>query len=289
MNISELKNEVSCWLKEYFDNKGTYEKTIYESMAYSVNVGGKRIRPILMLLTYDLYKENYKDIMPIAGALEMIHTYSLIHDDLPCMDNDDLRRGMPTNHIKFGEAMAVLAGDGLLNEAFKILFKESLNGKQEYIESSYLISKASSVEGMIAGQVVDILNEGKKITEEELFFTHRNKTGELIKVAIVAGAILGEASKEDRAVLEEYGEKLGLAFQIKDDVLDVEGDVKKLGKNTLSDEENNKTTFVTLYGIEKCKDMEQELYYKCMELLKSLQKSTKDLEDLTKFLLEREF
>lgn len=289
MDIVKLKDEIDIWLSEYFIGKGTYEKKIYESMAYSVNIGGKRIRPMLMLLTYEIYKENYKEIMPIASALEMIHTYSLIHDDLPCMDNDDLRRGMPTNHIEFGEAIAVLAGDGLLNEAFKILLHSSLTLKKEILEASYVISKASSAEGMIAGQVVDILSEGKNSSEEELIFTHKNKTGELIKAAIISGAILGEAPVEDIKALEKFGEKLGLAFQIKDDILDIEGNIVKLGKNINSDLNNNKVTFITLYGMKKCKEMEKKLTKECLDILKGMDKETSTLEELTKFLLNRDF
>ena len=198
-------------------------------MIYSIKVGGKRVRPILMLLTYAMYKEDYRDILPFAAALEMIHTYSLIHDDLPCMDNDDLRRGKPTNHKIYGEAIAILAGDGLLNEAMIIMLNQCLDGNLNKIKASNLIAKASGAQGMIAGQICDILSEGKAISEEELLYMHRNKTGELIKVAIVCGAILGNANEEDLNNLNEYGDKLGLAFQIKDDILDVIGDVDVLG------------------------------------------------------------
>ena len=171
MNMNNLKEEVNVWLNNYFENKGSYNKIVYDAMKYSVEVGGKRIRPILMLCTYNVYKDNYEDIMPMACAIEMIHTYSLIHDDL--------RRGKPTNHKVFGEAMAILAGDGLLNEAMNIMFNYSLNNDIRALKASKIISEASGVEGMIGGQVVDIISEGKKITIDNLKYMHKNKTGKL--------------------------------------------------------------------------------------------------------------
>lgn len=289
MNMKKLKEEVNVWLNNYFENKGSYNKIVYDSMKYSVQVGGKRIRPILMLCTYSIYKDNYKDIMPMACAIEMIHTYSLIHDDLPAMDNDDLRRGKPTNHKVFGEAMAILAGDGLLNEAMNVMFNYSLNNNINALKASKIISEASGVEGMIGGQVVDIISEGKEISIDNLKYMHKNKTGKLIKSPIIAGAILGEAPKEDIDTLGEFGEKLGLAFQIKDDILDVIGDVKVLGKEVNKDKENNKTTFISEFGLEECKKMCVSLTEECLKLLKQIEGNTKELENITKFLMKREF
>ena len=241
--FSEMKKEVNTFLLNYFENKGSFNKVIYDSASYSLNIGGKRIRPLLMLLTYNMYKENWREILEFSSAIEMIHTYSLIHDDLPCMDNDDLRRGKPTNHKVYGEDIAVLAGDALLNEAMNVMMKFSLNHGREALVASQKIAEAAGAEGMIGGQVVDIINEGKKISEEELRYMHMKKTGALIKVSIVAGAILGNASEEEIELLEKFGENLGLAFQIKDDILDVIGNTEKLGKKVLSDEENDKTNF----------------------------------------------
>ncbi|SQB91502.1 geranylgeranyl pyrophosphate synthase [Clostridium tetanomorphum] len=240
MCIEKIKKEIDDYLYEYLKNKGSYNKKIYEAMAYSINVGGKRIRPILMLLTYEMYDKDYKKILPAACALEMIHTYSLIHDDLPAMDNDDLRRGKPTNHKVFGEALAILAGDALLNEAFNILLKNSLSNGKSWVKAASLIGEASGADGMIGGQVVDILGENKNINIEELYYMHRKKTGELIKVAILSGSVLGEAEEKDLNILQEFGEKLGLAFQIKDDILDVVGNESKLGKTTKKDQYHNK-------------------------------------------------
>lgn len=289
MNIKLLKDAVEQWIGHYFDDKQEIDSRNFEAMIYSIKVGGKRVRPILMLLTYDMYKEDYRDILPFAAALEMIHTYSLIHDDLPCMDNDDLRRGKPTNHKIYGEAIAVLAGDGLLNEAMIIMLDQCLDGSLNKIKASNLIAKASGAQGMIAGQICDILSEGISISEEELLYMHRNKTGQLIKVAILCGAILGNADEADLSNLKEYGDKLGLAFQIKDDILDVIGDVTVLGKNIKSDEFNNKTTFITMYGLEKCKEKCNELTEECFKILKQIKANTKYLEEITEFLLKREY
>ncbi|MFT5872960.1 MAG: geranylgeranyl diphosphate synthase type II [Clostridium sp.] len=289
MNIKSIKDEVEHWINQYFDDKPEIDYRNFEAMIYSIKVGGKRVRPILMLLTYAMYKKDYRDILPFAAALEMIHTYSLIHDDLPSMDNDDLRRGKPTNHKIYGEAIAILAGDGLLNEAMIIMLNQCLDGNLNKIKASTLIAEASGPQGMIAGQICDILSEGITISEEELLYMHRNKTGQLIKVAIVCGAILGNANEADLSDLKEYGDKLGLAFQIKDDILDVIGNVNILGKNVKSDECNNKTTFITMYGLEKCKEKCNELTQECFGILKKLNVNTEYLEEITDFLLKRKY
>jgi geranylgeranyl diphosphate synthase type II len=287
--MDKMKDEVNLWIKKYFFDKGTYNKSIYEAMMYSINVGGKRIRPILFLLSYKLFNKEFENAMPLACALEMIHTYSLIHDDLPCMDNDDLRRGEPTCHKKFNEATAVLAGDGLLNEAMIIMFNQCLDGNVNTIKACKLIAESSGVEGMIGGQVVDMESEGKKIDENTLNYMHQNKTGALIKASILGGAILAEAEPDKIGILEKYSEKLGLAFQIKDDILDVIGDANILGKSVNSDAENNKTNFVTMYGLDECKNKCDNLTNECIELLKSLKMDTEKLEELTIFLLERNY
>lgn len=288
MKFNEIKNEINDFLLNYFSNKGTYNKVIYDSASYSLNIGGKRIRPILMLLTYNMYKENWKEILEFSSAIEMIHTYSLIHDDLPCMDNDDLRRGKPTNHKVYGENIAVLAGDTLLNEAMNIMMKFALNNGKNSLIAAEKIANAAGPEGMIGGQVVDIINEGKKISEDELKYMHMKKTGALIKVSIVAGALLGEAPEEDIRLLEKFGENLGLAFQIKDDILDVIGNTEKLGKNVLSDEENNKANFITMHGLEYCIKECERLTKESIDILDSLSVNTEALKILTKELLDRE-
>ncbi|APR02101.1 polyprenyl synthetase family protein [Clostridium botulinum] len=287
--IKKMGEEIELWLKEYLDNKGNYDKKIYEAMAYSLEAGGKRIRPVLFLNTYSLYKEDYKKAMPIAAAIEMIHTYSLIHDDLPAMDNDDLRRGKPTNHKIFGEAIAILAGDALLNEAMNIMFEYSLKNGEKALKACYTIAKAAGVDGMIGGQVVDILSEDKSISLDELHYMHKKKTGALIKASILAGAILGSATYTDIELLGEYGDNLGLAFQIKDDILDVEGDTTTLGKKTKSDEDNHKTTFVKVYSIDKCNELCTEMTNKCFDILNKIKKNTDKLKEITMFLLNRNY
>ena len=289
MSIKYFKEEIERYLNSYFENKGSYNKIIYEASSYSLNVGGKRIRPIFSLLTYSLYKEDYKEIIEMAAAIEMIHTYSLIHDDLPAMDNDDLRRGKPTNHKVFGEAMAILAGDALLNEAMIILMNFSLRKGQDALKASKIIAEAAGAEGMIGGQVVDIISENKdNVSEEELKYMHAKKTGALIKASIISGAIAAGADEDDINKLSIYGDKIGLAFQIKDDILDVVGSVEKLGKNVHMDENCNKNNFITMYGLKSCENMCKTLTEECIDILNSIDKDTTVLKELTLKLLNRE-
>ena len=288
MEINNLRQDINDYLENYFKGKGNYNKIIYESSSYSLNIGGKRIRPILLALSYYIYKEDYKKVMPMAAAIEMIHTYSLIHDDLPCMDNDDLRRGKPTNHVKFQENIAVLAGDALLNEAMIIMMDYALKNKENSLRAAYEIAVAAGAEGMIGGQVVDVISEGKVISKDELQYMHAKKTGALIKSSIVAGAILADAPECDLNDLEEYGEKLGLVFQIKDDILDVVGNVEILGKNTHADEDHNKTNFISVFGLEKCNELCYTLSEECIDILRNLTVNADCLIALTDTLLNRE-
>lgn len=287
MNLQNLKEKVDKALNDYFHQKGEFNKLIYEAMAYSVNVGGKRIRPMLNLLTYSIYKENIDETLDMAMAIEMIHSYSLIHDDLPAMDNDDLRRGMPTNHIKFGEAIAILAGDALLNEAMTLIMNYSLKHGEKAIKAGKVISDAAGANGMIGGQIVDIISEGKKINLETLNYMHSRKTGALIKASILSGAIMGDASDTDMKILDSYGEKLGLAFQIKDDILDVTESTEVLGKPAKSDEENMKSNYVSIYGIDKCEELCNELTTDCIGLLDRIDGNVESLKMLTSMLLIR--
>ena len=287
--IDVIRVEINEWLGSYFSNKGTYEKKIFEAMSYSLNASGKRIRPLLFLLGYNMFSSDYRNAIPIAGAIEMIHTYSLIHDDLPAMDNDDLRRGKPTNHKVFGEAIAILAGDGLLNEAMNIMFRFCCeNNTQRNLNACRVVSESAGVAGMIGGQVIDMLSENSRIPLEQLYTMHKKKTGAIIKASILSGAMIGGAGAVELELLAEYGEKLGLAFQVKDDILDVTGDTEVLGKMAKSDIENNKTTFVTEYGLEKCIGLCSKLTEECMENLKKINKDTSYLEELTMYLLDRD-
>lgn len=287
MRIKQLKELVDNYLSNYFKDKGSYNSLIYDAASYSLNVGGKRIRPILFMLVYFMYKGEDKEIIDMAAAIEMIHTYSLIHDDLPCMDNDDLRRGKPTNHKVYGENIAVLAGDALLNEAMILLMDFSIKYGRDALVAAREIAYAAGADGMIGGQVVDIINEGKRISKDELNYMHLKKTGELIRSSIVAGAILAEADKSEIDLLNKFGMNLGLAFQIKDDILDVIGDVEKLGKNTLADV--NKSNFITMYGLEECKVMCEDLTAECITILDKISVNTDILKELTIELLKRDF
>lgn len=239
--------------------------TIYDSMKYSLSAGGKRIRPVLLLAACDFCGGNIEEALPYACAIEYIHTYSLIHDDLPCMDDDDLRRGRPTNHKVYGDAMATLAGDGLLSTAFEAMNRDMLlyfddpDALKRRIRASYEISKGAGCRGMLAGQVADIEAEDKTCSKEMLDYIHITKTAALIVAAVRAGAQLGKADAEMLANLTTFAENLGLAFQICDDILDVEGSEEEMGKKTGMDIANKKATYPALYGLEESKKRLNEL------------------------------
>ena len=245
-------DSVNRALKEYLAPK--YPEIIYEAMGYSVFAGGKRLRPLLMLSSCEAEGGNEADVMPFACALEMIHTYSLIHDDLPEMDNDDFRRGKPTCHKQFDQGIAVLAGDGLLTYAFEIMLKKACESfEKKYVRAAEITAKFSGSCGMLVGQVVDVVSEGKKIDDTTLDFIHKNKTGGLIKTALMNGAVIAGADDDTINKYELMGDRLGLAFQIMDDILDVTSSDEVLGKPVFSDEKNEKVTYVTMYGIEKAR------------------------------------
>ncbi len=239
-------------LKEYL--KPRYPEIIFEAMGYSVFAGGKRLRPVLMLAACEAEGGSESDVMPYACALEMIHTYSLIHDDLPEMDNDDFRRGMPTCHKRFDQGVAVLAGDGLLTYAFEVMLKKACESfDKKYISAAEITARLAGSCGMLVGQVVDVTSEGKKIDSATLDYIHKNKTGGLIKIALMNGAILAGAEEAKVQKYEVMGDKLGLAFQIMDDILDVTSSEEVLGKPVFSDEKNEKVTYVSMYGLDKAK------------------------------------
>ena len=291
MKFNEMKKEINEFLVAYFSNKGTYNKVIYDSASYSLNIGGKRIRPILMLLTYSMYKDNWRDILEFSSAIEMIHTYSLIHDDLPCMDNDDLRRGKKTNHIVYGEDMAILAGDALLNYAFEVMLSNSIDKENpnKYLKAINEIAKTSGIYGMIGGQVVDIQSENKQISKEMLDYIHNNKTAAIIIGCMRAGAIIGDATQEQLEKITKYAKNIGLSFQIVDDILDIVGDESKLGKKVGSDIENHKSTYPSLIGLDESKNIAYELIQEAKESINSINKETKFLSDLADYIIDREY
>ncbi len=263
--MNNIVNEINQRLKTILND---YPKSkVKEAMLYSLQAGGKRIRPFIVLQVIRAYSQNYHDYMDIACALEMIHTYSLIHDDLPGMDNDDLRRGKPTCHKQFGEATAILAGDGLLNEAVNVIIKTSLASDLKIALISCLY-QASGISGMIYGQELDIENENKKLSIDKLNTIHHYKTGKLLSCAFQLGGLI--ANPQDVKVLKEIGYKVGLAFQIQDDILDVISDSKTLGKPVGSDASNHKETYTTLIGVEASQKEVDKLFKEAIELVYSL-------------------
>lgn len=259
--ILEVNKRLNSILNNYPDS------TVKEAMLYSLNAGGKRIRPVMMLQVIRSYQQDYHPYLDIACALEMIHTYSLIHDDLPGMDNDDLRRGRPTCHRQYDEATAILAGDGLLNEAVNIIIQAQLEDRLT-IDLISCLYRSSGIEGMIYGQELDIQNENCPIDAKTLQKIHKYKTGKLLACALMMGAMI--AHRDDVKTWEEIGYKIGLAFQIQDDILDVTGTTEQLGKPAGSDESNHKTTYVHLLGIEKSQQLADQLFNEAIELLYSL-------------------
>ena len=258
MNFKEEQKEkvekIEAILREYLPEANGYQSVIMEAMEYSLMAGGKRLRPMLMMETYRLFGGETEVIYPFMAAMEMIHTYSLVHDDLPAMDNDEYRRGRKTTHIVYGEDMGILAGDALLNYAFETACKAFEQFPEESLrigQALRVLARKAGIYGMIGGQVVDVKESGHQIDEEVLDFIFRLKTGALIESAMMIGAILAGASKEDVKSMQKVAGKIGMAFQIQDDILDVIGDSRELGKATGSDAQNHKQTYVTLHGLEE--------------------------------------
>lgn len=281
--------EIEEIIKAYMPKEEGPQKLIMEAMNYSVTVGGKRLRPMLMQETFRLFGGEGDVIEPFMAAQEMIHTYSLVHDDLPAMDNDEYRRGKKTTWVAYGEDMAVLAGDGLLNYAFETALKSF--GKADALkvaEALKILAGKAGIYGMIGGQVVDVMSEEKKIDMETLLFIHRNKTSALIQSSMMIGAVLAGASKEDVEKIEKIGEDIGLAFQIQDDILDVTSSLEVLGKPVHSDEKNEKTTYITLEGLEKSRKDVEEISHRAIDGLGSFERENQFLNELVEMLIHRE-
>ena len=287
--LKEKKELVDSFLKEYFSSPST-PSILGESVTYSLFAGGKRIRPILCLAAYEACDGDSEDILPFASSIELIHTYSLIHDDLPAMDNDDLRRGKPTNHKVFGEGMAILAGDGLLTEAFYMM-SNSLSNKNikntALIRAIKEISFVSGIHGMVGGQAQDLIAENSEPDKETLSFIHKHKTGSLISGSLRAGAILANCTKPSLSAITRYGENIGLAFQVIDDILDIEGDTAELGKTAGSDERKKKMTYPALYGIEQSREKAGELISEAIFAIKDFSGKAEPLREIARYFLER--
>lgn len=266
------------------------EQIVIDAMRYSLKAGGKRIRPLLVLYFAEACGASAEKALPFAAAIEMVHTYSLIHDDLPCMDDDDLRRGKPSNHKVFGEDIALLAGDALLTNAFAVMLSEravSLVGAEKCVKCARILADCAGMTGMIGGQVIDLQSEGKSVPLEIIREMHLKKTSCLIKAACMMGVVAGGGDEEAEALAEEYGTCLGLAFQIMDDILDVTASEEELGKPIGSDKENEKSTFVTLLGIDECKKLVKEYTESAISALSGFRGNTDSLRETAVKMSER--
>lgn len=288
--IEKRAAEVEQVIKNYLPKEEGFEKVIYEVMNYTMLAGGKRLRPMLMQETYRMFGGSGKVVEPFMAAIEMIHTYSLIHDDLPALDNDDYRRGRKTAHIVFGEDMAILAGDALLNYAFEVAsrtFAEYLDCK-ELGRAFMVLTRKPGVSGMIGGQVVDVALTGQKVSPEEMMYIYRCKTGALIEAAMMIGAILAGAAEEQVKQIEQVAADVGLAFQIQDDILDIVSDSETLGKPVGSDEKNHKYTYATIYGLDAARAEVKRLTDEAVALLDKLPANNPFLPELLTYLIHRD-
>lgn len=276
-------------LEGFMPSPDAYPPLIHRAMRYSVLGGGKRLRPVLLLAAAEMAGGRTRDVMPAACAVELIHSYSLIHDDLPLMDNDDYRRGKPTNHKVYGETVALLAGDALLTLAFLLLTKCRTDYPQDLVRVIGETAAGAGTGGLIGGQVVDTFSVDKEIDTSILEYIHRNKTGSLYRVAVRCGAILAGAGEKDLDCLTEYAEYLGLAFQIKDDILDVTGDEKRLGKPVGSDKRNKKATYPALFGLEGAKNKARLAVKKAEEALEPFGSEADFLRLLVEYVINRDF
>ena len=292
--LQEKKERVDSALERYLPKKEELTSNLHKAMQHSLFAGGKRIRPILSIASFEAAGGKGERIFPFACALEMIHTYSLIHDDLPAIDNDDYRRGKPTCHKVFGEAVALLAGDGLLTEAFRLMTHPHATERSSGNEALVLdlineVAQAAGVLGMVGGQVVDIESEGKAVDLPTVQYIHTHKTGAMILASVRVGARLGGAKETLLRALTRYGESLGLAFQVADDVLNVEGKAALMGKKTGSDLAKGKATYPSVLGVEESKTRSKELVEMAIDALKQLGPEADPLREIARFIIAREY
>ena len=289
--MNERVEQIEQILDQYLPPKEGLQKTVLTAMNTTVKAGGKRLRPMLINETYKMFGGEGDIVKPFMAAIEMIHTYSLIHDDLPALDNDDYRRGQKTCHIVYGEDMAILAGDALLNYAYEVATKAFDLADQDemmnVVEAVKILARKPGIYGMIGGQVADVELEGTPLSMEQILFIHKNKTSALIEACMMIGAVLAGASKEDVMAMEECREYIGLAFQIQDDILDLTGDEEEIGKPVGSDEKNHKTTYVTLKGLEQSAKDVEEISKKAIEILARYDVGNRYLTNLIRFLIHR--
>lgn len=287
--LKEYQQLVNLELEKYLRKQHCPEELLNASMEYSLMAGGKRLRPILVIATYMLFKEDISECMPYAVAIEMVHNFSLIHDDLPAIDNDDFRHGKPTNHKQFNEPIAILAGDGLLNSSYMVISKDLENTTLEKLQPKLTVFKefTEAVDRMIAGEHVDIEMERKENSNKMLEYIHQNKTGALLKLCVRMGGILANCSQKDLERLSIYSEKIGLAYQIKDDILSEEGNEEVLGKPTGNDKQAGKCTYVSKYGLDEAKKILDKTIKEAIEQLKDYGKNAEFLIELALYIQNR--
>ena len=287
--LKKYQQLINHELEKYVQNKNCLEERLNHSMEYSLMAGGKRLRPILVIATYQLFRKDIENCMPFAIAIEMIHNFSLIHDDLPGIDNDDFRHGKPTNHKQFNEATAILAGDRLLNNAYIIISQELEKSRKEDLLKKINVFEefSKAVDRMIVGEFVDTEFEGKQIQEEDLTYIHENKTGALLILSVRMGAILANASQEDINRLTIYAKRIGLAFQIKDDILSEEGNEEILGKPVGNDKKLGKCTYVSQYGLDKAKEILNKITKEAIEELNRYGEKAQFLMELANYIENR--
>jgi geranylgeranyl diphosphate synthase type II len=288
--LEEKRKIVEDALREFAPREEGLAAKVVKAMNYSLFAGGKRLRPILCMAGASAVGGDERQVLPVACALEMIHTYSLIHDDLPAMDNDEIRRGRPTSHKVFGEAVALLAGDGLLTEAFALMARCGASGNPapaNLLRGIALIAKAAGHEGMVGGQAVDIRSEGKKLDSAAVEFIHTRKTGALITASVASGAILAGADERQLEAITDYGRAVGLAFQIADDILDIVGDSKQMGKGVGGDARKKKITYPSVLGLEASRRIQSEMVEKAVRALRDFDRAADPLRHLARYIVER--
>ena len=288
--LADYQQLINNELTKYLRHEPCYEQRWNEAMEYSLMAGGKRLRPILVVATYQLFRQDIGRCLPFAVAIEMVHNFSLIHDDLPGIDNDDFRHGKPTNHKQYDEATAILAGDGLLNGAYMVISNDLLDGDVADLPVKLRVFQefTHAIDRMAAGEYVDTIDEGKQIDIAELEYIHQNKTGALLKLCVRMGAILASANNDKLSKLTAYADKIGLAFQIKDDILSEEGDEKVIGKPVGNDREMGKCTYVSQYGLDKSKEILHTLTSEAIGLLNDFGDEADFLRNLATYIAERE-
>jgi geranylgeranyl diphosphate synthase type II len=288
--LEEKRETVEAVLARVFPEPAGPAGDVVKAMRYSLFAGGKRLRPILCIAGTEAVGGDGRDVMPVACALELIHTYSLIHDDLPAMDDDDLRRGKPTNHRVFGEAVAILAGDGLLTEAFRLMTEVKLSKQvppEAFLEVIRLVAGAAGYEGMVGGQVTDIQSQGKAVEPGLVEFIHTRKTGALIAASVTSGAMLGGGTEAEVKAVRRYGESIGLAFQVADDILDLEGDSAKMGKGVGGDARKKKVTYPSVFGLARSKETQMQLVDRAVRSLETFDRKADPLRQIAAYIIER--